>query len=151
MTRFQRDAEGKQKFALCAYCQSRIVVSSHSHRWCPGKTTSTLYLYFSLSLFFTLWFCHVDWGIVPWPPTFTYIAEMQRCRCLPLEKGGLTQNSKDLLCCLLKGNSMQQCILQRLVFWGELDWPGFSELTGVHKGKCINMHAHNFNTWAFKI
>ena len=56
-----------------------------------------------------------------------------------------------ILCCLLKGNSMQQCIFQSLVFWGEFDWPGFSELTGVHKGKCINMQAHSFNPWAFKI
>ena len=36
---------------------------------------------------------------------------------------------------------MQQCIFQRLVFWGELDWPGFSELMGVHKGKCIYKYA----------
>ena len=77
--------------------------------------------------------CYFRWNMMQWNLNFNIFSIWK--------KGGLAESSKDLLCCLLKGNSMQQCIFQRLVFWGELDWPGFSELTGVHKGKCIYKYA----------
>ena len=66
-----------------------------------------------------------------------FLSEMKREQCINLKLCILRK-----LCCLLKSNSVQQCILQRLVFWRI----GLTWFLRISQRKIIYKYAHlNFS------